>query len=524
LTTAGKVLLIGLDSADADLIGRWCDEGHLPTLAKLREQGIWGNLDTTAKVMHVSAWPSLYTGTRPGQHGMYHAYQIRAGEQEVHRTCADEIGKPPFWKYLDDAGVKTIVFDAFMNAPLDGFRGVQILEYGTWTWFEEPGATPNELWKSLTSRHGAYPAPEHTKIHGRPEPERFRADLLDGARVKGEALRWLLDTEGWDLAFVTFGEPHPAGHYLWHVADADYPLHPGTGAGLDSAVRDVYAAVDRAIGETLAALGDDVTVLVTSGDGMGPNYAGCQHVPEALHRLGLYFGADVGRKAPAEGGGGSSKKSLASRVRGMVPLGLRRAVNRCLPPSIQHRLSMKWTNADIDWTRTKAFCIPNANEGYVRINVAGREPKGNVERGAEYAERIAEIAAALTELTVPGASVKAVETVHDVDRVFPGDRRDDLPDLSVTWNQDARVLAQLESERLGPIDGKAGHETAPYYTGNHLPSAFVLGRGPGLPEGARLEGGHIVDLAPTLLAHFGVDIPAHMEGQPWPSFLGQAAS
>ena len=35
----------------------------------------------TAEVMHVSAWPSIYTGTTPGHHGMYHAYQARAGEQ-----------------------------------------------------------------------------------------------------------------------------------------------------------------------------------------------------------------------------------------------------------------------------------------------------------------------------------------------------------------------------------------------------------------------------------------------------------
>ena len=68
-------------------------------------------------------------------------------------------------------------------------------------------------------------------------------------------------------------------------------------------------------------------------------------------------------------------------LRGLVPVGLRRAVSRCLPPGIQHRLSMKWANADIDWERTNAFCIPNANEGYVRINLAGREPRGRPLKG-----------------------------------------------------------------------------------------------------------------------------------------------
>ena len=79
-----RVLLIGLDSADAELIDAWAAEGHLPTFARLRREGVSGRLGTTAEVMHVSAWPTLYTGTTPGQHGMYHADQVRAGDQATH--------------------------------------------------------------------------------------------------------------------------------------------------------------------------------------------------------------------------------------------------------------------------------------------------------------------------------------------------------------------------------------------------------------------------------------------------------
>ena len=157
-----RVLLIGLDSADADLIEQWCDEGRLPTLAQLRADGVWGRLRTTAEVMHVSAWPSIYTGTTPGHHGMYHAYQTRAGEQTALRTRPEWCARPPFWKFLDDAGRKSIVMDAFMNHPLESFRGIQVLEYGTWTWFGEPGASPPGIRNEILRRFGAYPAPEHS--------------------------------------------------------------------------------------------------------------------------------------------------------------------------------------------------------------------------------------------------------------------------------------------------------------------------------------------------------------------------
>ena len=65
-----KVLLIGLDSADAELIQQWMQSGHLPNFSKLCQQGAWGDLGTTAEYMHVSAWPTLYTGVMPGHHGM----------------------------------------------------------------------------------------------------------------------------------------------------------------------------------------------------------------------------------------------------------------------------------------------------------------------------------------------------------------------------------------------------------------------------------------------------------------------
>ncbi len=61
---------------------------------------------------------------------------------------------------------------------------------------------------------------------------------------------------------------------------------------------DVYAAVDRALGELLAAAGDDTTVLVISGDGMGPNYSGCHHIPPMLSRMGLLRSADAGSQRP----------------------------------------------------------------------------------------------------------------------------------------------------------------------------------------------------------------------------------
>ena len=513
------MLVIGLDSADAELIETWCDEGHLPVMQRLRQEGLWTRLGTTAEVMHVSGWASLYTGATPGGHGMYHAYQLREGEQEVHRTRADECALPPFWKHLDDAGRKVVVMDAFMSTPIQGFGGIEVLEYGTWTWFDEPGSNPPGLLREIQKRFGPYPAPEHTNVLNVPEPRRFRQQLVDGARVKGEVLAWLLNEKAWDTAFCMFGEPHPAGHYLWHVADEDYPTYTGDpGPELRHAVRDVYASVDAAIGRIVESLPDDVTVLVTSGDGMGPNYAGCHLLPELLHTMELYYGADVGGNAPSESKEASSedaavKRSLARRMRDLVPVSLRRSISRCLPSAVQHKLSMKWANADIDWARTQAFAVPNANEGYVRINRIGREPKGIVDPGEGYAALLEELTRAAGTLVVPETGKLVLRQAYDVDQVFPGPVRGNLPDLVLTWEPAARCLDRLELPGHGLVRGKTPYDTAPFYSGNHRPNAFLLARGPNVPSSLSIADPHVLDLAPTILAQQGVPSPPHHVGR-----------
>jgi predicted AlkP superfamily phosphohydrolase/phosphomutase len=492
-------------------------------MQSLREQGIWGRLGTSAEVMHVSSWPTIHTGTLPGKHGIYHAYQINAGEQDIHRSLAKECAQPPFWKFLDDAGKQCIVMDAFFNYPLTEFLGTQILEYGTWTWFADPTARPKRLWKEIVRQFGPYPSPEHTKVLTVPEPHGFRDQLVSAAANKAKVVEWLMREKPWELLYVTFAETHPAGHYLWHLSDPSHPAHPEGGVqGVENALRDVYVAVDTAIGDILAGLDDSVTIIITSGDGIGPNYAGCHMIPEILNRLGLYYGATVGKAETTEEGGGNAKqtkKGIASILREIIPLSVRQSVTRLLPRSAHYKMSMKWVNTGHDWSRSKAFTIPNANEGYIRINLKGREPHGIVEEGSDYGELLGEIQRSLKELVNPLNGKPAVSQVYCIDEIYPGEKRPNLPDLAVTWDLDARILEEMASDACGNVRKPAGYQIAPYYTGNHRPNAFVIARGPGVAGGTLLNQGHIVDLAPTIMTMIGVDPPSHMDGRVWNEFI-----
>jgi predicted AlkP superfamily phosphohydrolase/phosphomutase len=244
---------------------------------------------------------------------------------------------------------------------------------------------------------------------------------------------------------------------------------------------------------------------------MGPNYSGSHLMPELLHRLGLFFAPSVGQRGADQAG--AAKKGLSSAVRAMIPLSVRQSITRCLPRSMQYQLGTKWMNADIDWARTGAFCIPNSNEGYFRINLAGREPRGNVAPGEAYRELVRSLRAELDGLVNPATGRRCAHGVHVMDETFEGPERQHLPDVVISWDFDAEVLDQILGAASGLVGGRRGYETPAYYTGNHRPNAFLLRYGRDATPGDAAEGAHIVDIAPTILTMLEVEPPPHLEGR-----------
>ena len=169
----GRVLFIGLDAGDAELIEQWCQEGLLPNISWMKSRGTWARMRTTAEIVHVSAWPSIFTGTAPDKHGLYHAYVMNPGHQGPLRPRPDRSPFPFLWKLLSDHSKHCVIMDAFLTCPLQNFNGTQIIEWGTWSWFWEPTMLPGSLKRELQRKFGPYPAEDHSKVLTPPDCQGF---------------------------------------------------------------------------------------------------------------------------------------------------------------------------------------------------------------------------------------------------------------------------------------------------------------------------------------------------------------
>ena len=66
-----KVVFLGLDGLEPELVERYLGEGKLPHLAKLREQGRYSRLRTTFPPLSPVAWATFATGSNPGKHNLF---------------------------------------------------------------------------------------------------------------------------------------------------------------------------------------------------------------------------------------------------------------------------------------------------------------------------------------------------------------------------------------------------------------------------------------------------------------------
>lgn len=506
----GKIVIIGLELGDGELLSAWAKAGRLPMIARLIERGCWGWLETSADHLHISAWPSIYTGSTPGEHGVYFTFQPAPGLQGYQRFHTGLYGRPTFWKLLDGAGRRCAVFDPPYSHPEEGFGGAFVYDWGSWAHYLRPGSVPAALLRELERSCGRYPLGlEANDLGFMPlDPADMERRLAAAVHAKASATCWLMQRSPWDVVFTVFGETHASGHYCWSAAGETN----GQGAR-PAPMLGVYEELDRAIEQIHRCAGEHVAFIVISGDRVGPNHAGWHLLPDMLVRLG-YLASGADREGDAGAPVSRARFDPVKALRDLLPKDFRKSLARRLPTALRDKLAQRVDTADIDWSRTRAYCLPTDLEGYIRVNLRGREPHGIVEPGGEYERVLDDLSAALTETRDVASRRAIVREVIRTDTAFPGARRAYLPDLIVRWDSSGPITGAV-SARIGTVS-KPSPDPRP---GTHRGPGFVLASGPGIARGGTLRGGHILDFAPTLLTRLGVEVPGYMRGRAWPELL-----
>jgi predicted AlkP superfamily phosphohydrolase/phosphomutase len=503
LTPASRVLLIGLDAADPVLVERWIADRSLPNLARLKSSGAYGRLASSARYLAGSPWPTFYTGQPPSHHGIYHDFQWRQETMGYARPSPQWLSATPFWRTLP-ADVRVVAYDVPMTLGCADARGVEISGWASHDSLAPPASHPGDLLAEVRRRFGEWPiSAESYGPESLDELLWLRQHLLDNIQRSCELALWLLERP-FDLGIVAFSALHRGGHRLWDRSSILGPVPEDRGRLFDGSLRELYIACDRAIGRLVAAVPDETTILVFSLHGMVANSTRVDLLDAMLARV--LGDANVGSK---RGPG------LARRLGEVLPLGLRRRLTRAVPARLRDRAMTLWATGGTDWTRTQAFTLRADLQGYVRINLHGREAAGVVAPAACDA-LCAGIADGLATFVDADAGEPLIADVCRTQSIFAtGPAQDRLPDLVVCWRDTpAAAHREVVSGRFGRIERATPGRIPNGRSGNHRAEGFLLARGRTVRPGVALKAADILDLAPTTLRLLGVADHDALPGAP----------
>jgi predicted AlkP superfamily phosphohydrolase/phosphomutase len=460
-----KFFIFGIDGGTLDIVEPLIAENLLPNLAGLLARGASARMDCTWPPHTGPGWTSLVTACPPGYHGIYQFFDSQEPDYKARVIGSNDFGCPTVWEWLARQGWELGLINIPMSHPPQKLPGYQI----TWPLSNTLRySSPHTLLAEMAS-HGAHFQSDLATM--------YRGDLnyiheaLDNVKARLRSLEYLLAHHPVDGVMVVFTEVDRVCHHYWHFSD---PAHPkfiaDAPAAYRLAIRNIYQAIDDALGEALRLIPEDSTIVVVSDHGFGPGYESFS-IHRYLEEAGL-----LATRSVNSSGNSHEENHIADWF--------------------------KNDNKEIDWTRTRIY-MPVPGGFGLNVNLKGRQKHGVVgER--DRLNLLRETAELLREVKVPLTGSPAFARVMIRNDAYPGPQCSKAPDLL--------LVPQDESLMVGPSLADETWGWSPQ-TGLHRYEGMWIHASPNIQSGRLDHNINIIDVAPTLLSDINVSIPQFMRGR-----------
>ena len=452
-----KVLVIGLDCAAPKLLFEDFIE-ECPNIKNLMEHGVYGKLRSSDPPITIPAWMVMATGQDPGALGIYGFNNRKQNSYTDYKiTTSKDITEPKIWDILGQHGLKSIIMGIPATFPaqqvnghlVSGFIAPDTLSNFTY---------PPELKDELSKQFGNY---QFDVLFRTNQKEQALLDIYDLTKLHFKVIKYLIRTKEWDFCqFVVIGLDR-IHHAFWKYYDRTHKKYQ-KGSMFESVIKNFYKYLDTEIGELIGLVGENTTVFVVSDHG-AKAMKGCICVNMAFEQLGLL-----------------------------------KFKEQPLPKTMLEE-------AKIDWQHSYAWGLG----GYcarIYLNVKGREKSGIIGL-KDYESWRDKVKKMLEDL--PDDKGKPMNT-----KVYrPEDLYDtlkgDAPDLTVYFDDLSwRSLGTLGYDSMYLDENDTGPDDAVHdYDG-----IFIISN---LKKKINLDLGtrSIMDIAPTILDLYDIEIPKSMKGK-----------
>jgi predicted AlkP superfamily phosphohydrolase/phosphomutase/tetratricopeptide (TPR) repeat protein len=286
----GRVLVLGLDGLDPRAVDLLVAEGKLPNFAKLKREGASGTLKSRQPLLSPVVWTTVATGKLPEQHGIGHFVALDPSGKEIPVTRTMRRVKA-LWNIASEAGKTVGVVGWWATWPPEPVRGFVVSDHTAYHFLFPQGAAGGEAATTWPPELRAEIAPllrhpgdlRYEELRSFVDVSRERFDRPFDFADELSHFKWALATAmsyrdiGLDLwkkksprlEMVYIEATDSTAHLFGHLFRAQ-----GLAGELAAqqrqygrAVEEMYRFADRIVGDYLAAMDPETTLVVLSDHG-----------------------------------------------------------------------------------------------------------------------------------------------------------------------------------------------------------------------------------------------------------------
>ena len=306
--------------------------------------------------------------------------------------------------------------------------------------------------------------------------QHFMEDLYRAFDDRAQVILDRIDARQWDVLVGVIESTDRVQHMMWRLMD---PKHPMYDAALvqeyGDAIERTYRRADTFIAEVMHLLEPGTQLMIVSDHGFH-SWRKAVNLNTWLVQEGYMViqGQQPGEKKLEDLFGGSGEF---------------------------------WEN--VDWSRTRAYAM---GLGQIYFNLQGREAKGIVSPGAEAARLADELSARLLTMRDPEDGSAIIRAVYKRDDVYSGEYIGNAAELQVGMADGYRVSWQTT---LGGSPQGIVYANMKKWSGDHGGYDFATTAGVLITsKPVKTAAPNIMDIAPTVLKYFGLQVPGYIDGKP----------
>ena len=450
--TNSKIAIIGLDSVPPQMMfEKLLDK--LPNIKKMYDAGMHGVLETCDPPITVPAWMVMLTGKNPGKLGIY-GFRHRKGNayNDGYIVNSTTVKEETLWQILGKNGKKSIVLGIPPSYPPRATENTEVVSCFITPGQDKEFTSPKELKQEILDvSKGKYIFDVTFRTENR---DAIKKELFEMTEKRFDVAEYLAKNKPWDFFImheIGFDRLH---HAFWKFFDPAHPKYQ-KGNPYEHLDEEYYEMVDARIGKLVEIFGEDCLTFVLSDHGSkGMHGAFC--VNQWLEREGY-----LSFKTP--------------------------------PASV-----IDIDKASVDWEKTKAW---GWGGYYARIffNVRGRESSGIIEPGELESEKKKLTQRVMQIKDDKGKTMK--NQVLEPHQIY-GIARGDKPDFMVYFDDlNWRSAGTVGHDSLYLFE----NDTGPDDSVHSMEGIFMMYDPKKNLKAKLLKGAKIADIAPTLLALYGIE-------------------